>query len=102
VRISRLLISIIITALLFIMSLLPLTHLRRAYAGSPVAARAASTANISPTVIVEVYGGGDYDDAVQGIPYSVGGGDLAALALDTTEIVVEAEDDSGIARVVAL
>jgi hypothetical protein len=103
VKISRLFISIFVTALLLTVSLLPLAHLRRAYAGSPVAAQAASTVNISPTVIVEIVGGGlDYSDAVQDIPYSVGGGDLAALALDTTEIVVETEDDSGIARVVAL
>jgi len=75
-------------------SLLPLTHLRRAYAGSPVAAQAAPTANISPTVIVEIYGGGgNYADAVQGDPFAINlGGDLAAAnpASDTTEIVVEA------------
>jgi hypothetical protein len=74
--------------------MLPLAHLRRAHAGSPVAAQTAQTVNISPTVIVEIYGGGgNYADAVQGDPFAINlGGDLAAAnpASDTTEIVVEA------------
>jgi len=86
--------SSLFLTILFLLAAIKSLPSQPAYADGPLSPAATNqqVTTISPTAIVKIYGGGDYPDAVKGIPFTIGWGDLVTAnpASDTTQIVVEA------------
>ncbi len=90
---------VVIAIVFLILVILPLAQLTRAagHANSSATYSTTSTASvsqtvsISPSVVAEIYGGGNYNDAVRGVPFTISSGDIATTnPIDTTQVVVEA------------
>jgi len=89
-KLTRFVFVVFLAGCILTLVLAGLTQLARLTARAAVAASVSNTAAISPSVVVVVYGGGNYDDAYNGRPFTIGSGNLAAAAPDTTQVIAEA------------